>query len=379
LSTIAVGFGVLCATFLAWSGARILVPLGRYWTELLDTPFSHLRKLHSDPTPRVGGTAIAAGMAGGLATAWVLGEEVAPAYLLLVCLSPAFAWGLIEDLAKRGEVLKRLVFSALAGAAGFAFLDVRITHVDVPVLDSLLTIDVVSFAFTLVALAGAAHAVNIIDGLNGLAGVTTLLASMALAVVAWSVGDAFVFQTASILAASIAGFLAVNFPSGRIFLGDGGAYLVGLALAMLSVLLVHRNAEVSAWFPLVLLSYPVWETLFSMYRRKLRGHPAGRADALHLHTLVYRRVVRWKGPGASPEDHVVRNSLATVRLLSIPMATTAVALACWDHSLVLQGAALGLAVIYVAVYRRIVLFKVPAWLVVRWDETPMGAAAAKPR
>jgi UDP-GlcNAc:undecaprenyl-phosphate GlcNAc-1-phosphate transferase len=229
------------------------------------------------------------------------------------------------------------------------------------------------------AVAGVAHAVNIIDGLNGLAGVTTLLASVALAVVAWSVGDAFVFQTASILAASIAGFLAVNFPSGRIFLGDGGAYLVGLALAVLSVLLVHRNAEVSAWFPLVLLAYPVWETLFSMYRRKLRGHPACRADALHLHTLVYRRVVRWKGPRASLEDRVVRNSLACVRLLSIPMATTAVALASWDRSLLLQGAALGFAVVYVVVYRRIVQFRVPARLVWRSKGTPIRAAAAKPR
>ena len=89
----------------------------------------------------------------------------------------------------------------------------------------------------------------------------------------------FPLPLASIVAASISGFLVVNYPSGRIFLCDGGAYLVGLLLAEISVLLVHRNSEVSPWFPLVLLAYPIWETLFSMYRRKRRGQSTGHAGA----------------------------------------------------------------------------------------------------
>jgi UDP-N-acetylmuramyl pentapeptide phosphotransferase/UDP-N-acetylglucosamine-1-phosphate transferase len=307
---------------------------------------------------------------------WELGGELREAVLLFICIAPGLVWGLIEDLTKRGAVLVRLALSAVAAAAGFVLLDARIAAVDVAVIDYLLQFHAVSFAFTLVAVAGVANAINLIDGLNGLSGISALVASIGLAVVAWTVGDAFVFNSACLLAASVAGFLVVNFPSGRIFLGDGGAYLVGLLLAELSVILVHRNVEVSPWFPLVLLAYPVWETLFSMYRRQTRGRSTGSADALHLHTLVYRRIVRWKGPRASAAEGVLRNSLASLCLWNIPMIACGIALAFWDRSLVLQCAALGFALLYVVAYRRIVRFRVPAWMVLRAERAePLDAEA----
>ncbi len=382
MSHIALGMAVLCAAVLAWTGARLLFRLGEHRAGMLDFAGDRLRKLHSRPTPRVGGIAVAAGFAGGLAAAWLLGSEVGWTSVLFLCVAPGLVWGVIEDVTKRGAVLVRLALSAVAAAATFLLLDARITQVDVPVIDYLLKFHVASFAFTLFAVAGVANAINVIDGLNGLSGITTLLAGLGLAFVAWTVGDLFVFHTACILAASIAGFLAVNFPSGRIFLGDGGAYLIGLLLAELSVLLVHRNVEVSAWFPLVLLAYPIWETLFSMYRRRRRGHSAGRADALHLHTLVYRRIVRWKGPRGSADDRVVRNSLASLCLWIIPLATWAVAVSFWNASLILQGAAFGFALAYGVAYRRIVRFRVPRGMIVRGGNAALldaDAVSAKPR
>jgi len=174
----------------------------------------------------------------------------------------------------------------------------------------------------------------------------------------------------------VAGFLVVNFPRGRIFLGDGGAYLVGLLLAALSVLLVHRNSEVSPWFPLVLLAYPVWETLFSMYRRNARGLSTGRPDALHLHTLIYRRVVRWKGYAGEPCDYVMRNSMASLFLWGVPISCLAVALAFWNNSVALQAAALVFGIFYMLAYRRLVRFRVPAWVVVR---APASNESVAPR
>jgi len=383
LSHIALGMAVLCAAVLAWTGARLLFRFGEHRARVLDFAGERLRKLHSRPTPRVGGIAVAAGFAGGLVMAWLLGgSDVGWASTLFLCVAPGLIWGVIEDVSKRGAVLVRLALSAVAAAAAFMLLDARITHVDVPFIDYFLKFHVVSFAFTLFAVAGVASAINVIDGLNGLSGITALLASSGLALVAWTVGDTFVFHTACILAASIAGFLAVNFPSGRIFLGDGGAYLIGLLLAELSVLLVHRNVEVSAWFPLMLLAYPIWETLFSMYRRRMRGHSLGRADALHLHTLVYRRIVRWKGPGGSAEDRVVRNSIASLCLWIVPLATWALAVSFWDESLALQGAAFVFALAYVVAYRRIVRFRVPRRMIVRAGTAAVldaDTVSAKPR
>jgi UDP-N-acetylmuramyl pentapeptide phosphotransferase/UDP-N-acetylglucosamine-1-phosphate transferase len=333
--------------------------------QTLDDTCGGLRKVHVTPTPRVGGIAVALGVLGGAAIDWAIGGQLTPWLLLLLCVAPAFIWGLIEDLSKRGAVLPRLVLPAVAAALGFVLLDARIAQLDVPGLDNLLVIHAFSFLVTVFAVTGVTHAINVIDGLNGLAGMTALLASIGLAIVAALVGDSFVFSAACVLAGSVAGFLLVNYPSGRIFLGDGGAYLVGLLLAELSVLLVHRNSEVSPWFPLMLLAYPIWETLFSMYRRKTRGHSTAHADALHLHSLVYRRVVRWRGFSGKPADQVMRNSVASFCLWTMPVACFAIALVFWGHSLSLQIAAAAFVLCYALAYRALVRFNVPTWLVVR--------------
>ena len=331
----------------------------------LDGTWGGLRKIHVFPTPRIGGIAIGAGCLAGVAVNCVAYGELCPWSILLLCAAPGFAWGLIEDFSERGAVMVRLVVTAAAASLGFFLLDARIPMLHVPGLDWLLGFNAFSFAFTVFAVSGVAHSINVIDGLNGLSGVIALLASIGLAVVAAAVGDSFVLGAACVLGASVAGFLAVNYPRGKIFLGDGGAYLVGLILAVLSVLIVQRNSDVSPWFPLMLLAYPVWETLFSMYRRKARGYSTGRADALHLHSLVYRRVVRWRGFAGKPSDYVTRNSLASLCLWPIPLVCLAVALAFWQSSPALQLAAAAFGIAYTLAYRRLARFRVPPWLVLR--------------
>jgi hypothetical protein len=127
---------------------------------------------------------------------------------------------------------------------------------------------------------------------------------------------------------------------------------------------VHRNSEVSPWFPLLLLAYPIWETLFSMYRRRMRGCSAGEADALHLHSLVYRRLVRWKGYEALPADYVARNSIASACLWVLPACCLAIALSFWGNSVVLQSAAVIFAMLYTWLYLRIVRFGMPGWMTI---------------
>jgi UDP-GlcNAc:undecaprenyl-phosphate/decaprenyl-phosphate GlcNAc-1-phosphate transferase len=356
---------LLIAAFAAWLAARALVRGSQEKPLALDDTWGGLRKVHLVPVPRIGGIAIATGMLAAMAVTCLAYGKLCSWSLLLLCAAPAFAWGLIEDITKRGAVSVRLALTGVAAALGFVLLDARITELDVPGLDDALAINAVSFAFTVFAVTGVAHSVNIIDGLNGLAGVIGLLAAIGLAIVAAMVGDSLVFPAASALAASLGGFLLVNYPRGKIFLGDGGAYLVGLLLGELAVLLVHRNSEISPWFPLLLLAYPIWETIFSMYRRKARGRSTGSADALHLHTLVYRRVVRWRGFSGKPSDYVMRNSIASACLWVIPAACLAAALAFWDRSLPLQVAAVVFGISYTLGYRRLVRFRVPRWLVLR--------------
>jgi UDP-N-acetylmuramyl pentapeptide phosphotransferase/UDP-N-acetylglucosamine-1-phosphate transferase len=367
LTSFAVAVAVLIAAVSAWLSAHALARRATRASKALDYVRDGLRKVHVSPTPRIGGIAIAAGCVAGVAVNCVMSGQLCAWSVLLLCAAPGFAWGLIEDFSGRGAVMVRLVLTATAASLGFFLVDARITQLHVPGLDWLLAFNAFSFAFTVFAVTGVAHSINVIDGLNGLSGVIALLASLGLAIVAAVVGDTFVLGAACVLAASLVGFLKVNYPRGRIFLGDGGAYLVGLLLAELSVILVHRNSEVSPWFPLVLLAYPVWETLFSMYRRKAKGHSTGDADALHLHSLVYRRVVRWRSFDGKPWEYVTRNSVASLCLWPIPLLCLAIALAFWRDSLALQASAAGFGIIYTLAYRRLVRFGVPAWMVIRAD------------
>jgi UDP-N-acetylmuramyl pentapeptide phosphotransferase/UDP-N-acetylglucosamine-1-phosphate transferase len=376
LFSTAVDVVAVLAAFTAWAGACVLAARKSRAGHSIDETSYDLRKLHVNPTSRVGGIAVAGGMIAGALFERALHTESNTFLLLLLCAAPAFAWGLIEDLLKRGAVLVRLTVTAASAMLAFFVLDARITELDVPLLDRLLLVEGVAFVLTVFALTGVANAMNVIDGLNGLSGVTGVLASIGLAVVAWINGDPFVSTTAVVLASSLGGFLLVNFPKGRIFLGDGGAYFVGLLLAVLSVLLVHRNSEVSPWFPLVLVAYPVWETLFSVYRRRMRGASPGRADALHLHTLVYRRVVRWYGFQGSARDYAMRNSIASACLWVLPAACLGIALLFWDNSLVLQFAAAVFAATYMAAYLALVRFRVPSWMVIR--KRPQAGAEALP-
>ena len=146
---------------------------------------------------------------------------------------------------------------------------------------------------------GVANSVNIIDGFNGLSSMCAMLILGAVAYVAFQVDDWSVMWLALAGIGALAGFFVWNYPAGLVFLGDGGAYFVGFYVAEVAILLLHRNPQVSPMFPLLACIYPVFETLFSMYRRRvLQDRSPGVPDGIHLHSLIYRRVVRWAA-GAS--------------------------------------------------------------------------------
>ena len=318
----------------------------------IDDTIPGLHKVHRTAVPRIGGFGILAGVAAGAAmldlaeAKWML--------LFLLAALPAFTGGFLEDLTRKVTPYSRLLFAFGAAATGYFLIDARITDLDLPYDDLLFRYEVFSFGFTLFAVGGFAHATNIIDGMNGLSGFVATAILAAIALVAWEVGDQRILAAALIATGATLGFLVWNFPRGVIFAGDGGAYFLGFAIATLAVLLVHRNSEVSPWFALLALWYPVWETLYSMYRRKvLRGKSPADPDGLHLHTLVYRRVVKLH---ARP---VARSAVTTLCMLALGLATVVPAWLFWDETWILQAFAVLFAVLYLRIYRRIVRFGVP--------------------
>ena len=321
------------------------------------------QKLHAVAVPRVGGLPILLGLlCGALVMRVVPGAGAAGRLIMLLLLAalPAFGSGLIEDLTKRVSPRVRLACTAVSAALGMALLGARVVGNDVAWLDALLQFAPLAVAVTLFSVAGVCNAMNIIDGFNGLASGCTLLMLSALAWVAFAVGDTALGSVAVMAVGAVLGFMIWNFPHGHIFLGDGGAYLLGFLVVELALLLVLRNPSVSPLLPLLICAYPVMETLFSIARR-LRGGLVGAflPDGLHLHSLIYRRLTR-AGLGAGREPSAaVRNARTSPYLWLLCALSVLPAVVAWSNSLVLMSFALIFIGVYLGLYRDIVRFRTP--------------------
>lgn len=257
----------------------------------MDLPRGGIQKFHSMPTPRVGGVAIYLAMT----AAWMFTADPRQGALLATLLlagMPALLIGLTEDVTKRVSVRARLLLTMGSGGLAALWTGVGLTRVDIPLADLLLSVWPLAVLFTAFAVGGVANAINIIDGFHGLASGTVIISSLALAAIASSVGDHSLATVALVLTASVGGFWLVNFPWGKLFLGDGGAYFSGFALAWLTVELLARNPGVSPWASVLLCGYPAVEVLYSIYRRRLLRRSPGEPDRRHLHSLVATHVVQ---------------------------------------------------------------------------------------
>ncbi len=298
-----------------------------HWTG--DRPDSGPQKVHSQPIARVGGIGILAGLVAGLV--WMQFNSPAGlqddlkqlhSFWLVLAASPLVVLGLVEDVQGSVSIRLRLAASLAAGALVWFMADVRVLQLRLPLVDELLlAAPIFSLLFTVVAVGGLVHAMNIVDGLNGLLAGMAMLMFGAVAVVALEFGEPVLACLALTGMAAVGGFAVCNFPHAKIFCGDAGAYLVGYLAAVLLVLLCLRQPVISPWFAMAVVMHPVTETLYSAWRRMRSGHGATQPDARHMHSLWLARMNRlqsttghavWLGPNAAA-------SLRTLAFAVVPM------------------------------------------------------------
>ena len=356
------------AAFVAALGAAVLLVRAAHTRRpsLLDDRTGGPQKFHGREAPRVGGLAVALGLVTGLAIlAWRGGSSEAArwGFLLLLAGAPVFFTGLAEDMTKKVRPRWRLLAAFFSAFLAVGLTDLVMVAPELWGVNGLLSFPVVAMLLTAGVVASLSHAVNLIDGFNGLASMCAILMLAALAIVAFDVGDATVGRLALVTIAALLGFFILNYPAGLIFLGDGGAYFLGFWYAELSLLLLARNpGELSPLFPVLVCVYPAFETIFSVYRRRIRGQAASEADGVHLHSLIYRRFLRWAVGEQDARALTRRNSMTAPYLWLLSMCAVVPAVLFYQHTWVMLLFIALFIVAYVVLYWRIVRFRTPTWI-----------------
>jgi UDP-N-acetylmuramyl pentapeptide phosphotransferase/UDP-N-acetylglucosamine-1-phosphate transferase len=309
-----------------------------------------VQKIHSKNIPRIGGLAIY------LATIAAYVFEANDKNLILLSIiytgTLVFFVGLAEDLTKKIPVFTRFIVTIAAGVIGWAVTGIKITHLGVDILDIYLQRNqVIAILLTGIAVGGISNSINIIDGLNGLASSMLIFSHLAIASIAYASGDINLAIACLTIAAALLGFFIVNWPWGKIFLGDGGAYYLGFSLAWCCVMLVERNPLISPCSALLICIYPFTETMFSIYRRITRKKKITGPDIQHMHTLVYRRLINKR------KNKITQNSIAgiMVGMFSIPPAI--ISYYTYESNILSIIFCIIFIIIYVIFYKKIIRFR----------------------
>jgi UDP-GlcNAc:undecaprenyl-phosphate GlcNAc-1-phosphate transferase len=251
------------------------------------------RHIHNEPIALLGGVAIYLGLIVAL-IAVLLFRGHSPKHLmpLLVCGAMVLIWGTVDDLIELRAWMK--LIGQVAAASLAWWWGVRIEFLEKPFVGGYwYPADWQSYAVTVLWLVGLTNAVNLIDGLDGLAAGVCAIAAATLGVMAWqhpSQDSLIVALVAAALFGSALGFLRYNFNPAKIFMGDGGAQLLGFMLAAISIIGLSKSAAaIAIAAPVLVFGVPVFDTSFAIVRRLRNRQPIFSADRGHLHHRLLDR------------------------------------------------------------------------------------------
>jgi UDP-N-acetylmuramyl pentapeptide phosphotransferase/UDP-N-acetylglucosamine-1-phosphate transferase len=298
------------------------------------------QKLHDTPTPRIGGLGIFIGCLFMFKLCSVgfgcekKPEDVEIGLYIILSMIPSFVAGFLEDLFAKITPARRLLIMSVS--AGMAIYLLNAFILDFHFFQVPISIGVV---ISVIAILGLINGTNLIDGFNGLSSGVSLVIFTTYFFISLKLGDNSIAYVSIICVATLLGFLIFNYPRGKIFLGDGGAYITGFLLAVISILLVKRNPNLSPWFVLVSLIFPVWEVIFSFTRRTLVHrlsplHP----DSKHIHQIIYRNITNENNP------------LTTLVIIPIIIAFNVAAYVFYNNSIALFFTALVFVFCYTCFY-----------------------------
>ena len=244
--------------------------------QFIDLP--NERKVHQEAIPRVGGIAMGTGVVISMLL-WLSMQKVVVALLLgLVVILIFGVWDDRKDLNYKIKFLGQFI------AVGVVIVMGGVKIAVLPFLGIEPVTDYIAIPLTIFFMLGVTNAINLSDGLDGLAGGSTLIILGVLAAMAYHVGDLVVVVIALAIIGSILGFLRFNTHPARIFMGDGGSQFLGFSVAVLAVMLTQNpEVAISPALPLLLLGLPILDTLTVMVTRMAAGRSPFAPDKNHFH------------------------------------------------------------------------------------------------
>ncbi len=267
---------LLISIFITVSLIPIMIKLAdRY--QMVDFP--NPRKVHIRPVPRIGGLAMALAIFIPVIL-WGGADEFVKAYLLGTGILVLF--GFVDDMKGLGYKAK---FTGQILAALFIIFygGVRISSLGSLVPDEIHLAEWLSVSLTLVAIVGVTNAINLADGLDGLAGGISLLSFCCIGYLAYLDGSSAIILITMAIAGAIFGFLRFNTHPASLFMGDTGSQLLGFSAVVLAVKTTQGNIPLSPILPLIILGFPILDTLNVMVHRISRGRSPFSPDKNHFH------------------------------------------------------------------------------------------------
>ena len=249
--------------------------------------YQAVQRIHLNETPRLGGFIFILSLASFVAFSNI-NESIQLLKIILVCLIPIIFVGIKEDLFHNVEPAIRLLALLFVGWLFRAqFTGPLPILTDIPFIGKLILLQGGISIFYILSMVAVANGMNLIDGVNGLCGAVALSILSALLFLSYKTADIAMLSLVFIVILLIIPFMLMNYPYGQIFLGDLGAYSLGLIVSMLTIILFGRHPEISPWGAVLILIYPATEVVFSLLRRMVRGVSIYQADTAHLHLKLF--------------------------------------------------------------------------------------------
>jgi UDP-N-acetylmuramyl pentapeptide phosphotransferase/UDP-N-acetylglucosamine-1-phosphate transferase len=267
------------------------------------------------------------------------------AILLAASAIPVFLGGFGEDTGFDVSPKTRLVLSFVSAAIAGVLLGVWVERTGIPFIDSALSIAFVSYLFTMLIAGAICHATNLVDGLNGLSLGLSLMMSVALTIISFAVGDIVMAQICLLLVGALGGVFIFNFPLGKIFLGDAGAYTIGHMLTWIAILLLSRNEEIAPFSMFLVFFWPLADMLFAILRRIRNGKPIDQPDRMHFHQFVMRAIEL-----TIVNNRLVSNPIAAVTTCALASLPTMLSVWLYDANLLAGMAWLTCFVLFIWTY-----------------------------